>query len=101
MVFTDIKGSVIKSINLNSRRKGQLAVSNSTLSPGTYTYTLNQCTNRWPRVIQKKRWCPLTSFLVLKSVTFFEKEKIRMDGHDPVHLNPDRYFAGVKCTRAA
>src|SRR5205085_1342024 len=42
---------------------------------------------------------PLTNFLVLNSLAFFEKEKIRMEGHAQVHLYLDRDLARIKCTR--
>ena len=41
----------------------------------------------------------MTNFLVLNSLAFFEKEKIRMEGHAQVHLYLDSDLAGVKSTR--
>jgi trimeric autotransporter adhesin len=40
LVFTDIKGAIIKSITLNNKGAGQLSVNTAAWTVGTYTYTL-------------------------------------------------------------
>jgi trimeric autotransporter adhesin len=40
IVFTDIKGAIMKSTTVNSKGSGQLTVNVATWSAGTYTYTL-------------------------------------------------------------
>src|SRR5204862_403564 len=44
---------------------------------------------------------PLTNFLALNSLAFFEKEMKRMESHAQVKLYLDRDLAGVKCTKEA
>jgi trimeric autotransporter adhesin len=40
LVFTDIKGAIIKSITLNHKGAGQLSINTAAWTAGTYTYTL-------------------------------------------------------------
>ncbi len=40
VAITDIKGSLVKSITLNSRGSGQVTLNTSTLADGSYNYTL-------------------------------------------------------------
>lgn len=42
-----------------------------------------------------------TSFLILNSLAFFEKSRLKMESHENVHLYLDRDEAGRKCTRKA
>jgi hypothetical protein len=42
---------------------------------------------------------PLTNFLVLNSLAFFEKEKQRMEVHERVELYLDRDKAGIRCAQ--
>lgn len=51
------------------------------------------------QTINLKQPAPLTNFLVLNSLAFFEKEKIRMDLHDRVVLYLDRDLAGIRFTQ--
>ena len=44
---------------------------------------------------------PLTNFLVLNSLSFFEKEKTAMENHDRIHLYLDRDDAGKNYTHMA
>jgi hypothetical protein len=44
---------------------------------------------------------PLTNFLVLNSLAFFEKSREQMESHQSVHLLLDRDEAGKKCTQQA
>ena len=44
---------------------------------------------------------PLTNFLVLNSLSFFEKEKTTMENHDRIHLYLDRDDAGKRYTKLA
>jgi hypothetical protein len=40
IVFTDMKGAIIKSITISNKGNGQLSVNTAAWSAGTYTYTL-------------------------------------------------------------
>ena len=44
---------------------------------------------------------PAANFLVLNSLAFFEKQKIRMEEHKQIRLFLDRDPAGMKCTEQA
>lgn len=43
----------------------------------------------------------LTNFLVLNSLSFFQKEKERMETHQQIHLYLNNDPAGIKCTQQA
>jgi len=43
----------------------------------------------------------LTNFLVLNSLSFFQKEKERMETHQQIHLYLDNDPAGIKCAQLA
>ncbi|RYG32834.1 MAG: T9SS type A sorting domain-containing protein, partial [Chitinophagaceae bacterium] len=51
MVITDMKGSVIKTFNLNGKGRGQLQISRGSIASGEYVYSL------WlgERVVTSKR----------------------------------------------
>lgn len=44
---------------------------------------------------------PLTNFLVLNSLSFFQKQRERMEQHEWIHLFLDRDSAGIKFTQEA
>jgi hypothetical protein len=50
-------------------------------------------------VLQQKANLPLTNFLVLNSLAFFEKVRPEMEKHSAINLFLDRDPAGIKCTR--
>ena len=51
------------------------------------------------QTITQNQPAPLTNFLVLNSLSFFEKEKIRMEQHDRLDLYLDRDPPGIKFTQ--
>jgi hypothetical protein len=51
--------------------------------------------------INKNNSGHLTNFLILNSLSFFQKEKERMEQHQHIHLYLDRDSAGVKFTQQA
>jgi DNA primase len=53
------------------------------------------------QTINKQNTAPLTNFLVLNSLSFFQKEKERMENHSQIHLFLDRDNAGIKFTQQA
>jgi len=53
------------------------------------------------QTINNRNTSPLTNFLVLNSLSFFQKEKERMENHQQVHLFLDRDNAGIKSTQQA
>jgi hypothetical protein len=53
------------------------------------------------QAINKQDSQPLTNFLVLNSLSFFQKQKERMEQHQQIHLFLDRDSAGIKFTQAA
>ena len=44
---------------------------------------------------------PLTNFLILNSLSFFEKSRQMMEEHDKINLYLDRDEAGIKNTQTA
>lgn len=50
---------------------------------------------------QQPTTLPLTNFLVLNSLAFFEKSREQMESHQAIHLLLDRDEAGKKCTQQA
>jgi Toprim-like/CHC2 zinc finger len=53
------------------------------------------------QAINKNDAEPLTNFLVLNSLSFFQKERERMEQHQQIHLFLDRDSAGIKFTQLA
>lgn len=53
------------------------------------------------QTINKQNTTPQTNFLVLNSLSFFQKEKERMENHQQVHLFLDSDNAGIKSTQQA
>lgn len=53
------------------------------------------------QAINKNDAEPLTNFLVLNSLSFFLKERERMEQHQQIHLFLDRDSAGIKFTQQA
>lgn len=53
------------------------------------------------RALHQKNPHPLTNFLILNSLSFFEKSLFLMEKHDHVHLYLDHDNAGRKCTLMA
>ena len=53
------------------------------------------------QAINQKDSPPLTNFLVLNSLSFFQKQRERMEQHEQIHLFLDRDSAGIKFTQAA
>ncbi len=53
------------------------------------------------QAINKQDSPPLTNFLVLNSLSFFQKQRERMEQHQHVHLFLNRDSAGIKFTQAA
>ncbi len=53
------------------------------------------------QAINKQDSPPLTNFLVLNSLSFFQKQRERMEQHEHVHLFLDRDSAGIKFTQTA
>jgi len=51
--------------------------------------------------IPKNQEQPLTNFLILNSLSFFEKSKPLLEGHASIHLFLDRDKAGLKQTKEA
>jgi hypothetical protein len=51
--------------------------------------------------LNKNQNAPLTNFLILNSLSFFEKSRQLMQQHDRIHLFLDRDIAGKKCTGQA
>lgn len=53
------------------------------------------------QTIHQKQDPPLTNFLVLNSLAFFERSLLLMEKHDKIHLYLDHDEAGRKCTQLA
>jgi hypothetical protein len=53
------------------------------------------------QAINKQDSAPLTNFLVLNSLSFFQNQRERMEQHGQIHLFLDRDSAGIKFTQAA
>ena len=53
------------------------------------------------QAMNKENILPLTNFLILNSLSFFQKEKDRMEQHQQIHLFLDRDSAGIKFTQQA
>lgn len=53
------------------------------------------------RAMNQKPGDPLTNFLVLNSLSFFEKSRPLMEKHEQVNLYLDRDKAGMNCTQQA
>jgi Toprim-like/CHC2 zinc finger len=53
------------------------------------------------QAINKNEAEPLTNFLILNSLSFFLKERERMETHQRIHLFLDRDSAGIKFTQQA
>jgi len=53
------------------------------------------------QVFNKQDIDPLTNFLVLNSLSFFQKERERMEQYQQIHLFLDRDSAGIKFTQQA
>ena len=53
------------------------------------------------QAINKQDSPPLTNFLVLNSLSFFQKQREKMEQHEQIHLFLDRDSAGIKFTQAA
>ena len=53
------------------------------------------------QAINKQDSPPLTNFLVLNSLSFFQKQRERMEQHEQINLFLDRDSAGIKFTQAA
>ena len=53
------------------------------------------------QAMNKESILPLTNFLILNSLSFFQKERERMEQHQQIHLFLDRDSAGIKFTQAA
>jgi hypothetical protein len=51
--------------------------------------------------MNKENILPLTNFLILNSLSFFQKERNRMEQHGQIHLFLDRDSAGIKFTQQA
>jgi Toprim-like len=51
--------------------------------------------------MNKEQIQPLANFLVLNSLSFFSKERERMEQHQQIHLFLDRDSAGEKFTQQA
>lgn len=53
------------------------------------------------QTMNKDQIQPLTNFLVLNSLSLFQKERQIMEQHQQIHLFLDRDSAGIKFTQAA
>ena len=53
------------------------------------------------RTMNQKAGEPLTNFLVLNSLSFFQKSRNLMENHDQVNLYLDRDKAGINCIQEA
>jgi Toprim-like/CHC2 zinc finger len=86
----DFKGSSSpKEVTFFDHDKGELKV-----FEGFFNFLSHQAIN-------KKDAEPLTNFLVLNSLSFFLKERERMEQHQQIHLFLDRDSAGIKFTQQA
>jgi hypothetical protein len=86
----DFKGSSSpKTTSFFNREKNEL-----TVFEGFFNFLSYQTT--W-----QQQSFPLTNFLVLNSLSFFEKEKAAMENHDRIHLYLDNDDAGKYYTRMA
>lgn len=52
-------------------------------------------------VLHQRQGLPLTNFLVLNSLSFFDKARSLMQKHASVHLYLDKDAMGIKCTKGA
>ena len=52
-------------------------------------------------VLHQKHSQPLTNFLVLNSLSFFERSRLKLEEHNKIHLYLDRDQAGMKLTHDA
>ena len=53
------------------------------------------------QTINQNNYHPLTNFLVLNSLSFFQKSREKMEEHEQIHLYLDRDSAGKNCTEQA
>ncbi len=53
------------------------------------------------QTIRQNNYHPLTNFLVLNSLSFFQKSREKMERHEQIHLYLDRDSAGKNCTQQA
>ena len=53
------------------------------------------------QTIHQNQQQPLTNFLILNSLSFFERSLLLMEKHDHVHLYLDHDVAGRKCVEQA
>ena len=86
----DFKGSSSpKEVTFIDYNKEQLNV-----FEGFFNFLTHQAMN-------KENVLPLTNFLILNSLSFFQKERDRMEQHQQIHLFLDRDSAGIKFTQQA
>ena len=86
----EFKGSSSpKEVTFFDYNKGQLSV-----FEGFFNFLTHQAMN-------KENILPLTNFLILNSLSFFQKERDRMEQHGQIHLFLDRDSAGIKFTQTA
>ena len=86
----DFKGSSSpKEVTFFDYNKEQLNV-----FEGFFNFLTHQAMN-------KENILPLTNFLILNSLSFFQKERDRMEQHGQIHLFLDRDSAGIKFTQQA
>ncbi len=86
----DFKGSSSpKEVTFFDYNKEQLNV-----FEGFFNFLTHQAMN-------KENILPLTNFLVLNSLSFFQKQRERMEQHGQIHLFLDRDSAGIKFTQQA
>ncbi len=86
----DFKGSSSpKEVTFFDYNKEQLNV-----FEGFFNFLTHQAMN-------KEDILPLTNFLILNSLSFFQKERGRMEQHGQIHLFLDRDSAGIKFTQEA
>lgn len=52
-------------------------------------------------VLHQRQGLPLTNFLILNSLSFFDKARSLMEKHTSVNLYLDKDAMGIKCTKEA